>query len=379
MYPVSMMSAVVFLGLLSMGNASHAQPVEGARARSLGELTELYLNVDREEAVAHVAVLTQPEVEAETQGLLETLEAVARAEDATPDNVAQVEATLLEAATLLTDAARRALYRGDPRRTRWELDNAARLVRATRFPARGDFARRFYLVAGLMLHGMADLAAAHEMLSEGQKLAGDDAELLLELGAVSETIAALRTYDLPDGARRPPDVVDAPSFVIEGQAGEGGPLPHTTLADAQALYSKALRRDPDLLEARLRLGRVLLLRGKPREALPELQRVGRDSSRPTQCYLARLFEGRAREQLGDLQGAAVAFTEAATLAPGAQSALIAVGRALDRLGEVARSQTALDEAMLPETEAQLDPWWDYMRGQPDRIKGVLEELRGLVR
>jgi tetratricopeptide (TPR) repeat protein len=374
-----MTSAVMVLGLLSIGNTNDAQAVEAAPAWSLAELTQLYVSVDREEAVAHVAVLTQSEVEAETQGLLETLEAVALAEDATQDEVEQAERTLRAAAALLSDAAGRALYRGDMRRPRWELDNAARLVRGMRPSARGGgFARRFYLLAGLMLHGIADLAAAHEMLSEGQQLAGDDPELLLALGAVSETIAALRTYDLPDGARRPPDVLDRPGFVIEGRTGEGGPLPQATLADAQALYSKALQRDSGLLEARLRLGRVLLLRGKPQEALPELQRVGRESSRPSQCYLARLFEGRAREQLGDLQGAAAAFTEAGTLAPGAQSALVALGRALDRLGEGARSQAAFDEAMLRETEAQLDPWWDYMRGQPDRIKDVLEELRGQV-
>jgi non-ribosomal peptide synthetase component F len=94
--------------------------------------------------------------------------------------------------------------------------------------------------------------------------------------------------------------------------------------------------------------------------------------------MARLFEGRAREQLGDLHGAAAAFAEAVMLAPRAQSARVAEGRALDRLGEGARSQEAFDWAMLPEADAQLDPWWDYHRGQPDRIKGVLEELRGQV-
>ena len=35
-----------------------------------------------------------------------------------------------------------------------------------------------------MLHGMADVAGAYEMLAEGRRLAEDDAELLLAHGAV---------------------------------------------------------------------------------------------------------------------------------------------------------------------------------------------------
>jgi predicted Zn-dependent protease len=164
--------------------------------------------------------------------------------------------------------------------------------------------------------------------------------------------------------------------VIEGELGEGGRLPMTGLADAQALYAKALKQDPGLLEARLRLGRVLLLRGRPREALPELERVGRESPRPAQCYMARMFEGRTRERLGDPRGAAAAFAAAVERVPRGQSALVALGRALDRLGEGTRAQEAFDRAL--QAEVQRDPWLDYIKGQPDRIDALLEELRRLV-
>jgi len=296
---------------------------------------------------------------------------------ATHDDVAQGEATLPAAAALLSDAALRALHQGDPRRARWELQAAARLAHATRSTGGfASFTQRFYLVAGLMLHGMADLAGAYEMLSEGRRHTEDDAELLLALGAVSETIAALRKYELPEEPRRQAGSRDEPQFVIEGELGEGGRLPRTDLADAQALYTKALRRDSGLLEARLRLGRVLLLRGRPREALPELERVGRESPRPSQCYMAWLFEGRTRERLGDLQGAATAFAAAVERVPQGQSALVALGRALDRLGEGTRAQDAFESAL--QAEAQRDPWLDYIKGQPDRIDPLLEELRRLV-
>jgi predicted Zn-dependent protease len=372
-------AAVVVLGLLAAGNAPGARAAEPASARTLREVTEQYRSA-REDAVATVALWTQREVEAGTQGLLEAVDAAkaaALAGQATREEVAQAEATLPAAAALLSDAATHALDRGDPRRARWELQAAARLVRATpSTPAFEGFTRRFYLVAGVMLHGMADVAGAYEMLAEGRRQTEEDAELLLALGAVSETIAALRKYDLPKEPRRQRGSRDEPQFVIEGELGEGGRLPMTGLADAQALYAKALKQDPGLLEARLRLGRVLLLRGRPREALPELERVGRESSRPAQCYMARMFEGRTRERLGDPRGAAAAFAAAVERVPRGQSALVALGRALDRLGEGTRAQEAFDRAL--QAEVQRDPWLDYIKGQPDRIDALLEELRRLV-
>jgi hypothetical protein len=59
-----------------------------------------------------------------------------------------------------------------------------------------------------------------------------------------------------------------------------------------------------------------------------------------------------------------------------QSALVALGRALDRLGEGTRAQEAFESVL--QAEAPRDPWMDYIKGQPDRIDTLLEELRRLV-
>jgi hypothetical protein len=100
-------------------------------------------------------------------------------------------------------------------------------------PTAAGFSARFHVLAGLMLHLIGDLAGAYEILSEGRRRAGDDAELLLALGAVIETAAALRTYELPEAGSRPRGSRDEPRFVIEGEEGAGGRLPRTDLADAQ--------------------------------------------------------------------------------------------------------------------------------------------------
>lgn len=370
---------VAIFGLLTAGVAPASEGVEAGRAHSLGQITDQYRDLDREDAVAAVGLLTQREIEEGAEALLKAVEATARGEHSTRDDETPGEPTLLAAAALLTDAAGHALYQGNSRRTRFDLGAAARLVRATRSAGGSSgFTRRFHLVAGVMLHAMADLPGAFAMLSEGRRQAKDDPELLVALGAVSETIASLRTYELRDETRRRAGSRDERKFVVEGEAGEGGTLPHASLADAQALYVRALQRDPDLLEARLRLGRVLLLRDRPGEALPELERVERESLRPTQRCLASLFEGRARERLGDPRGAAVAFGAAVDRAPRARSALVALGRALDRLGEGTRAQEVFDRALQPGAAGGHDPWLDYILGQPGRIDTLLEGLRSLV-
>jgi thioredoxin-like negative regulator of GroEL len=92
--------------------------------------------------------------------------------------------------------------------------------------------------------------------------------------------------------------------------------------------------------------------------------------------MARLFEGRTRERLGDPLGAAAAFAAAVERAPRGQSALVALARALDRLGEGTRAQEALGSAL--QAEAPRDPWIEYVRGQADRTSTLLDELRRLV-
>lgn len=370
---------VVTFGLLAATGASFAPAEALGAAPPLAELTEQYRHVNRDDAVATIARWTQGEVEKGAQDLLETVEAEARAEHATPADVARGEATLAAATALLTDGAWRALYLADAQRARWHLRAAARLVRAAHSRGRlADFTARFFLIAGLMLHETADLGGAWEMLSEGQRQAEDDAGLLLAQGSLSETIATLRVYDVPEQRRRPRRSRDEPQFAIEGEEGAVAPLPHTDLADAQALYTRALERDPGLLEARLRLGRVLLRRDRPREALAQLENVLQESSRPAQLFMARLFEGRCRERLGDLRGAATAFGAAVDLDPRARSGLVAWGRALERVGDDRRAQEVFERALRPASEGQPDPWLDYIRGQPDRIESALNKLRGLV-
>jgi tetratricopeptide (TPR) repeat protein len=354
------------LGLVVALVASPARGQASPGEPSLEELVRLYRSGDHEKSVALATLWGLGNVEAETQRRLDA--AVSR------DDAEAREALRLAVAAILTECALDDLRVGRPERTRPGLEAAARLVEAGPLGPRGQlFARRFYLVAGLTFQAYVDPKAGHDLLEEGLEHHADDPELITALGSTIETIASVRHYELPADADRERNRQDSGGY--RSERGDRGSLPGASLRQAEACYEKALALDPSLIEARLRLGRVRLLRRRPEEALPDLQRVAVEG-RPAQSYLARLLEGRALEALGDLAGAAAAFRAATAHAPRAQTSLLALGDSLDRLGDTAGAQEAFARAS--EAGAKADPWWIYLSGQPDRIDALVVELRGLV-
>ena len=388
------------LGLVVALVASPARGHSPPGEPSLEELVRLYRSGDHEKSVALATLWGCGTVEAETQ---RRLDAAASRDDrgraplrdrvahvggrvvvvgepeppgprASPGGPEASEVLRLAVAAILTECALDHLRVGKPEGTRPGLEAAARLVEAEPLGPRGRlFARRFYLVAGLTFQAYVDHEAGHNLFEEGLEHHPDDPELITALGSTIETVASVRRYDLPTDADR--ERIRQDSGGYRSERGDSGSLPGASLPQAEARYEKALALDPDLLEARLRLGRVRLLRGRPEQALPDLQRVAVEGQ-PAQRYLARLFEGRAREGLGDLAGAVAAFRTATAHAPRAQTGLLALGRSLERLGDAAGAQEAFARAS--EAGVAFDPWWVYLSGQPDRIDGWVVELRGLV-
>jgi eukaryotic-like serine/threonine-protein kinase len=349
------------LVLLTTILAAQGAAVPASSGLSLLELAKEYRTGDREKAVTEFGRGSREEVEQEVERLVPLFRR------ASPTATALRPA----AVTLLAESALRA---GEARafsRVRWLLLDAARLVAAESGARRGStFDRRFYLFAGLALHRSGQADAAHGVLLKALENVKDDAELHTALGAVIETIASLRTYD------HSPDSRPEGRGGYKTEAGERGSLPFVNLAYSEAHYEKALAIDPTLVEARLRLGRTRLLRGRPAEALRDLEWVAAEASQPRHRYMARLFEGRALEARGDLAGAAAAYRAAVEAVPMAQSALIALGRALDSLGDSATAQEALEAAAA--RSKPHDPWPGYRQGQPERLPGLLEDLRRLI-
>lgn len=343
------------------GTLSSTAPAAGER--SLRELAQVYRDGDRDRAMAALALRSRESVESEAEQLAALLSNAGLAGSV----------QRLSVIALLSEGALADLRVGAFRRVPWKLQSAARLAAAAPPATRGTvFERRFYLLAGLALHAGAELAPAHAVLLDGLRVARNDPELLTALGATVETVATLRQYDpSPDSDRRRPRPGGYAS-----ESGGSGALSNARLADAEAHYERALALDPGLIEARLRLGRARLLRGRPDQALRELERVAAEARLPSQRYLAQLFRGQALEATGDFGGAAAACRAATLEVPQAQAGLLALGRALDRLGDKAGAQQALERASSP--GGPEDPWLDYQSGQPARLDDLLAELRSLL-
>lgn len=144
-------------------------------------------------------------------------------------------------------------------------------------------------------------------------------------------------------------------------------------------YRQALKADPSLTEATLRLGRVLQVTDRYREARVHLESLVDGASPDSRfvLYLALLFLGELDESERKPDAARVRYEQAIALAPWARTARLALARLeategrLERAGVLARG--ALGQA------SGDDPWDLYHQAQRWRLEPLLLSLREFVR
>jgi hypothetical protein len=135
------------------------------------------------------------------------------------------------------------------------------------------------------------------------------------------------------------------------------PLPEVTNDEAERLFRRALRVDPEFVEARVRLARLLEERGRYQEAAAELSTVFAAKPTGPVAFYAHLFAGRAAQGLGRIDEAAGHYREAAALFPGAQSAQLALSQAALLGADVPATLEAIEH--LDTSPTARDPWWEY--------------------
>jgi VWFA-related protein len=143
-------------------------------------------------------------------------------------------------------------------------------------------------------------------------------------------------------------------------------------------YREALRLEPKLVEAQLRLGRVLWLDGKVDEAVGELEAVAKSPSAEGR-QLAHLLLSRIEDERGRLQEA-LAHAEAAVAArPLWQSGRVALAELQLRSGNSEEARLTVSQAVVvPDDRASEDGWLRYNLGAGKRSETTLQALRSMV-
>ncbi|GMV21680.1 MAG: hypothetical protein AMXMBFR57_16290 [Acidimicrobiia bacterium] len=142
-------------------------------------------------------------------------------------------------------------------------------------------------------------------------------------------------------------------------------------------YHAAMAHSAVAAEARVRLGRLELQRGRVDDALVLLD-AAQAPGDPWLQYLKHLFTGQAHERRGDLTRAEAAYAAACVAIPLAQSATIAWASALARTGR-ADAAAAVTTKLLQVDIPVADPWQDYLWSEWRFLDGWMGQLRSLVR
>ena len=129
------------------------------------------------------------------------------------------------------------------------------------------------------------------------------------------------------------------------------------------MFRRALSIDPALVEARIRLGRLLVERRRHDEAARELATALAANPPRVLAFYAHLFSGRAAQALGRLDAAAGHYREAVALFPGAQSARLAQSQAALLAADISGALAAIEGMKKPGGAPPVDdPWWEYPFG-----------------
>jgi tetratricopeptide (TPR) repeat protein len=213
-------------------------------------------------------------------------------------------------------------------------------------PAKDPWLRDWY--AASLLHQIARSRFDVTHLQRALELFRDDPEILFLGGVVHEALASPRIQVPLTSGNAPRERLRVASGSAE-------------LDDAENLLRRALRRGFEGAEIHLRLGNVLGLRGKHRDALPELKRaVDLSGELRLLAYYARMLYGRELEANGDSRAARVEYEQAARLFGRAQAPRLALAQLLRAMGDGVTATTTLASLLL-ETEGSEadDPWWTY--------------------
>jgi tetratricopeptide (TPR) repeat protein len=206
-------------------------------------------------------------------------------------------------------------------------------------------------------------------IDHGSEMFRNAADILFLSGCQHEVYASPRIQALTSSAVLPP------GRGLEPQTAAA------ELAVAETYFKRALANSPGMAEARLRLGHVLLARGKPDEAVRELQLALPSLDDPLLKYFGEMFLGAADEATKRPAEARAAYSAAEQLFPSSQSAPLALSALAARQGDRASSAAGIERMFVSAhgNNDDRDPWWGYYSAQTRGTDALLAELYGPFR
>jgi tetratricopeptide (TPR) repeat protein len=229
-------------------------------------------------------------------------------------------------------------------------------------PSSEQIVRLWYHATITYLLETGDFANADPQIGHGRLLFPSDPAILFEHGLYHEGFASplIRTAALESGA----DAYNAKAHIDE----------------ADDLYRRVVKENPQFVEARVHHGYVLGLLGRHRDAAEELRVAAASAMGPQLRYYAELFLGHAEESLGNRVAARDHYRLASALYPQAQSPLLALALFARQFGDLAGTQDAMRRllALGGSRADDADPWWVYYRWQNQSFKALFAELYALL-
>lgn len=230
---------------------------------------------------------------------------------------------------------------------------------------RDPIVAHWYRAVGAYFARERRFAEAFEHFAHARGVVPDDPHVLFGEACLNETLGApriqnyVRVTTLPNG------------LYIRGVDSAA-----THWKRAENMLRRALEIDPTFVEARLRLGRVLIQQQKFDEGLRLAEQAAADAPDRALRYYGHLFAGDALLALDRAADARESYRRAIELYPDAQAARVGLGSALRSLSD---GPEALD-AMLPSltkeraSRASDDPWWEYYDGDATHVDALMEQL-----
>ena len=236
-------------------------------------------------------------------------------------------------------------------------------------PRRDPMVADWYRAIGAYLVSERRFGDAQGHFARARQAVPDDPRVMFGEACLNETLGAPRIQNYVKVTTLP-----------GGMMFSGVESPSAHWRRAEELLRRAVAIDPMFVEARLRLGRVLIALERHEEGLPFLEKAIADSPNRLLTFYGHLFSADAELSLDRVEAAQRSYERALKLFPHSQAAQLGLASALRAAGD----PEAL-AAMLPtltkasDSRDGDDPWWDYYDGDAAQVDELLAGLRAPYR